>query len=101
VTDISGDQGMVITDARNLTWKETLMPNPDIVDGDSITIEQAADILDDIKADLLFDNTNSKELDATNFAVQHFLTAVSHIDIAIHQLRLARLFLSRENAGNF
>ena len=63
------------------------------------TLKQAADMLDQIRTDLLFDDdveSPAAESQMSVFAEQHFITALALIDQAASQIKLANLYVSKE-----
>lgn len=59
-------------------------------------LREAIKVLENYKIDLMF-NSESEHLDATFFAVHHYLAAISQIDVAIQSLKLADVWAARED----
>jgi len=65
-------------------------------------INDAIKDLENFRDSLLFiDGDLTGDIDSATFAPHYYLTAVGNIEVAIHQLKQATLYLARERAGNF
>jgi hypothetical protein len=61
------------------------------------TLAGAIDALDNLKTTLLFESDEATDaLEGTTFAKHHYLTALAQMETAIQSLKLAEMWLARE-----